>query len=62
VDWKWVPVIAIAGAAGMIFDSFLGATWENAGRMGNNAVNFVSTVFAADIALLTGLIVQRSAR
>ncbi len=62
VDWNWMPVIAIAGSSGMVFDSFLGATWENAGRMGNNAVNFVSTVFAADIALLTGLFVQRSGR
>jgi uncharacterized protein (TIGR00297 family) len=62
VDWHWVPVIAIAGSAGMVFDSFLGATWENAGRMGNNAVNFVSTVFAADLALLTGLMVDRFAK
>lgn len=62
VGWSWVPVIAIAGAAGMIFDSFLGATWENAGRMGNDAVNFVSTVFAADIALVTGLMLGRFGR
>ncbi len=62
VDWNWVPVIAIAGSAGMIFDSLLGATWENAGRMGNDAVNFVSTVFAADIALLTGLFIGRFTR
>jgi len=62
VDWNWVPVIAIAGSAGMIFDSLLGATWENAGRMGNDAVNFVSTAFAADIALLTGLFVERFRR
>lgn len=59
VDWSWLPVIAIAGSAGMIFDSFLGATWENAGRMGNDAVNFVSTIFAADLALLTGLFIDR---
>ncbi len=62
VDWNWVLVIAIAGSAGMVFDSFLGATWENAGRMGNDAVNFVSTVFAADIALLTGLFIGRFTR
>jgi uncharacterized protein (TIGR00297 family) len=62
VDWNWVLVIAIAGSAGMVFDSFLGATWENAGRMGNDAVNFVSTVFAADIALLTGLFIGRFSR
>jgi len=62
VGWDWVPVISIAGAAGMIMDSLLGATWENAGRVGNDAVNFVSTAFAADLALLTGLIFQRFAR
>ena len=62
VDWNWVLVIAIAGSTGMLFDSILGATWENAGRIGNDGVNFVSTIFAADLALLTGLIVQRSGR
>jgi uncharacterized protein (TIGR00297 family) len=62
VDWSWVAVISIAGLAGMIVDSLLGATWENAGRMGNDAVNFVSTAFAADLALLTGLLVQRFAK
>jgi uncharacterized protein (TIGR00297 family) len=62
VAWDRVLVIAIAGATGMMFDSILGATWENAGRMGNDAVNFVSTVFAADLALLTGLIVERFPR
>ncbi len=59
VGWNWVLVIAIAGSTGMLFDSILGATWENAERIGNNGVNFVSTIFAADIALLTGLIVDR---
>ena len=59
VDWYWVPIIAVAGTAGMMFDSLLGATWENAGRMGNDAVNFVSTAFAADLALLTGVVVAR---
>lgn len=62
VDWNWVPIIAVAGTVGMMFDSILGATWENAGRMGNDAVNFVSTVFAADLALLTGLMVDRFGR
>jgi len=59
VDWFWVPVIAIAGAGGMVLDSLLGATWENAGRIGNDTVNFVSTAFAADMALLTGLVLDR---
>jgi len=62
VPWSVAPVIALAGSLGMLFDSLLGATWENAGRMGNDAVNFVSTVFAADLALLGGLAMQRFTR
>jgi uncharacterized protein (TIGR00297 family) len=62
VAWTAVPVIALAGSVGMMFDSLLGATWENAGYMGNDAVNFVSTAFAADLALLIGLAMQRFAR
>ncbi len=62
VDWNWVPVIGVAGALGMMMDSLLGATWENSGRVGNNAVNFASTAFAADLALGYGLIMQRLVR
>jgi uncharacterized protein (TIGR00297 family) len=51
VSWNWMPLIALAGIAGMFLDSILGATWETSGKMGNDAVNFVSTVFAADLAL-----------
>jgi len=61
VDWNWVPVIAAAGTVGMLFDSLLGATLENAGRMGNDAVNFVSTTFAADLALVIGIVMARLA-
>ena len=57
VGWRWAPAILAAAAAGMIFDSVLGATFENRGKMGNDAVNFVSTVFAADLALLVALLV-----
>ena len=45
-------VIAVSGIAGMIGDSILGATIEGRGPVGNNAVNFMSTVIAALIALL----------
>jgi len=41
----------------MFLDSVLGATFENRGVMGNDSVNFVSTVFAADLALITVLVV-----
>lgn len=59
VPWQWTPIVAIAGVAGMLLDSILGATWENTGRMGNDSVNFVSTVFAADLALVTVMVVER---
>ena len=60
VSWQWTPVISIAGVAGMFLDSILGATWENSGKMGNDAVNFVSTVFAADLAMVAAIVVERS--
>jgi uncharacterized membrane protein len=53
-----MPLIAVAGVAGMLFDSVLGATLENRGTMGNDSVNFVSTVFAADLALVAVLVVR----
>jgi len=59
VPWRWAPIIAAAGIAGMFFDSVLGATFENRGDMGNDSVNFVSTVFAADFALVMILIAER---
>lgn len=59
VSWPWTPVVAVAGAAGMLLDSALGATWENSGRMGNDAVNFISTVFAADLALVAAMVIER---
>ena len=54
----WVPIIALAGVAGMLFDSFLGARFENRGDMGNDSVNFVSTAFAADLALVAALLLR----
>lgn len=47
-----VASCAAAGFAGMIFDSFLGATLERRHVLGNNGVNFSSTLFAAVLALL----------
>jgi uncharacterized protein (TIGR00297 family) len=61
VDRHMTFVVALAAIGGMLLDSILGATWENRGRMGNDSVNFVSNVFAADAALLAGLILQRFA-
>ncbi len=59
VSTHWIPLITIAGIGGMIFDSILGATLENRGRLGNDAVNFISTVFAADLALVAAMVLER---
>lgn len=51
----WLPahlaVIVIAGTIGNIIDSLLGATLENKGILGNNAVNFINTCAGALAAL-----------
>src|SRR5208337_3457485 len=60
VPWQRTPVVAVAGVAGMFLDSILGATWENSGRMGNDAVNFVGTVFAADLALVAAMVIEKA--
>lgn len=62
VGWFWSPIIAVIGTVGMLVDSIIGATWENSGLMGNDAVNFVSTVFAADLALVIGILMERFGR
>jgi len=46
--------VAAAGAvAGLIFDSLLGATLEQAGMLNNDSVNFLSTVCAAAVAWIS---------
>jgi uncharacterized protein (TIGR00297 family) len=47
--WLWIP--ALSGVLGMLADSYLGAWLERAGRVGNDAVNFISTAVAAAIAI-----------
>jgi uncharacterized protein (TIGR00297 family) len=59
VGWHWTFVITFAAIAGMLLDSIIGATWENAGKLGNDAVNFICTVFAADVAIIVVLIMHR---
>ncbi len=46
---------AIAGVLGMLFDSLLGATLERRRWLNNNAVNTLSTAFAAGIAVTATL-------
>jgi uncharacterized membrane protein len=45
-------VALVAGVCGLFFDSLLGATVERRGWLGNDLVNFSSTVFAAGMAIL----------
>jgi uncharacterized protein (TIGR00297 family) len=44
-------IVLLAGICGLFFDSLLGATVERRGWLGNDLVNFSSTVFAAGVAL-----------
>jgi uncharacterized protein (TIGR00297 family) len=58
MPWRWAPIVGAAGVAGMLLDSVLGASFENRGDMGNDSVNFVSTVFAADVALVAAFLLR----
>ncbi|KQN38682.1 hypothetical protein ASE92_04455 [Pedobacter sp. Leaf41] len=49
INFLW---IALAGTAGNLSDSILGALLERKGLIGNNVVNFCSTLAAAIIALM----------
>jgi uncharacterized protein (TIGR00297 family) len=45
-------IALFAGVCGLFFDSFLGATVERRGWIGNDLVNFTSTLFAAILAIV----------
>jgi uncharacterized protein (TIGR00297 family) len=47
-DQIWIPVVA--GFAGMLFDSLLGATLQKRGLISNQTVNFLGTLAAATLA------------
>jgi uncharacterized protein (TIGR00297 family) len=51
-----LPIVIGAGAVATVIDSLLGATLEQRGAIGNNGVNFASTIAAGLIALLLGRI------
>ena len=47
--WPDKALVFLAACAGLLFDSVLGATAEQRGWIGNDLVNFSSTLFAASI-------------
>jgi uncharacterized protein (TIGR00297 family) len=49
---KWIIITSSAAVSGMVCDSWLGASLERRRVLNNNAVNFVSTLIAAMIAIL----------
>jgi uncharacterized protein (TIGR00297 family) len=49
--WPHKALVFIAACAGFFFDSLLGAAVERRGWLGNDLVNFASTLFAAIVAL-----------
>jgi len=57
---RWILIAVLCGVLGMFLDSFLGATLECPGRLGNDSVNFTSTVFAACLTLVIGLVMLSS--
>lgn len=48
--WPNAIIVMIAACAGLFFDSFLGATAERKGWIGNDVVNLTSTLVAACLA------------
>jgi uncharacterized protein (TIGR00297 family) len=52
VRWRDGVVVFVCACAGLAFDSLLGATLEERGWVGNDLVNFCSTLFAAGMAWL----------
>ena len=55
--WHTAAICTAAAVLGMTADSFLGATAERRGAIGNNTVNFTSTAIAALLAFLAALLV-----
>jgi uncharacterized protein (TIGR00297 family) len=49
--WPEASLVFAASCGGLVFDSVLGATVERRGWLGNDLVNFSSTLFAAMVAV-----------
>lgn len=57
---RWFLLVLTSATVGMCIDSLLGATLEEAGRIGNDAVNYAGTASAAFIALAWSFALQIS--
>lgn len=55
---RFLLLCTIAGIAGMLADSLLGATLERRNVLGNNGVNFISTAIAAVLAVLLSSVLK----
>lgn len=51
-DWPAFFAVALGGLAGNLADSYLGATVERKGSIGNNLVNLINTTTGAIVAVL----------
>jgi uncharacterized protein (TIGR00297 family) len=61
LDWRFGLSAWLGGIAGLCFDSLLGATVERRGYLGNDLVNFSSTVVAALAALAAAILLASKA-
>jgi uncharacterized protein (TIGR00297 family) len=52
LPWKWLGISALAGVAGMVTDSYLGAWLQRRGMLNNDSVNFLSTLLSAVVAFV----------
>ena len=52
ISWRQLLPLVIAATMGFLVDSFLGASLENRELLNNDSVNFLSTLFAALVAVL----------
>jgi uncharacterized protein (TIGR00297 family) len=51
-SWPDAIIVFAASCLGLVFDSLLGATVERRGWLGNDLVNFSSTLFAAGLVVV----------
>lgn len=54
LSWKEAGIAAVAGVAGSVADSYLGALLERRQKLNNDVVNLLATLIAAGIGLAAG--------